>query len=63
MMYNGDSITVNYAYFDCDMSKSDRWEIAGTGKFKIEGDMVRLVDQRADTVRLEVQAASSSEIK
>lgn len=59
MMHSGDSITVNYAYFDCDMSKSDRWEIAGTGKFKINGDMIKLVEQRADTVRLEVQAVST----
>ncbi|POY36706.1 hypothetical protein C3K47_10100 [Solitalea longa] len=52
MKYEGDSIIVNFAYFDCDMSKSDRWEIIGTGKFKVVDDMIHLIDQKADTVRV-----------
>ncbi|UKJ06861.1 hypothetical protein [Solitalea lacus] len=52
LRYNGDSILVNYTYFDCDMSKADRWEIAGVGKFRIEGDMIKLIEQRTDTLRV-----------
>ncbi|MCO4292442.1 hypothetical protein NF867_06185 [Solitalea sp. MAHUQ-68] len=52
MKYEGDSIIVNFSYFDCDMNKSDRWEIIGTGKFRVDGDMIRLIEQKADTVRV-----------